>query len=177
MISFSDELYHYGVKGMKWGVRRTPEQLGRPKRTKAQVKRDKKRDRALAAKKKQEAKLAKQEKREVKQLEKFKRNRKKITKSPSLVMQNRDRFTDQELKDIISRFDMEKKLNDLSVAERQRGIKFVEDMVKLGDTTVKGYNLAANVYNTFKSEGKDLPIISTQQKKGDDKKSDDEEKK
>ena len=23
------ELYHYGVKGQKWGVRRTPEQLGR----------------------------------------------------------------------------------------------------------------------------------------------------
>lgn len=23
-----DELYHYGVKGMRWGVRRTPQQLG-----------------------------------------------------------------------------------------------------------------------------------------------------
>lgn len=25
---YPSELYHYGVKGMKWGVRRTPEQLG-----------------------------------------------------------------------------------------------------------------------------------------------------
>lgn len=27
----TDELYHHGVKGQKWGVRRTPEQLGRRK--------------------------------------------------------------------------------------------------------------------------------------------------
>lgn len=36
--SNSDELMHYGVKGMKWGVRRTPEQLGHRKSRKAEVK-------------------------------------------------------------------------------------------------------------------------------------------
>ena len=33
MASTNRELYHYGVKGMKWGVRRTPEQLGHKKKT------------------------------------------------------------------------------------------------------------------------------------------------
>jgi len=29
-IGTLEELYHYGIKGQKWGVRRTPEQLGHP---------------------------------------------------------------------------------------------------------------------------------------------------
>ena len=35
MESWKAELYHYGIKGMKWGVRRTPEQLRHknPRRT------------------------------------------------------------------------------------------------------------------------------------------------
>lgn len=33
MAGINQELYHYGVKGMKWGVRRSPEQLGHKKKT------------------------------------------------------------------------------------------------------------------------------------------------
>ena len=36
-IQIRRELYHYGVKGMKWGVRRTPEQLGHRKPAKQAV--------------------------------------------------------------------------------------------------------------------------------------------
>lgn len=44
----SNEIMHYGVKGMKWGIRRTPEQLGRKSTRKEN--REAKQDRKTASK-------------------------------------------------------------------------------------------------------------------------------
>lgn len=54
-LDFDNVLSHYGIKGMKWGVRRTPEQLGRARKArkarKAAEKEQKKVDRARPASK------------------------------------------------------------------------------------------------------------------------------
>lgn len=36
-VNLPDEMYHHGIKGMKWGVRRTPEQLGYRKEQKKKL--------------------------------------------------------------------------------------------------------------------------------------------
>lgn len=44
------ELYHYGVVGMKWGIRRTPEELGHKKNSKRKTSHQIKKDRKKASK-------------------------------------------------------------------------------------------------------------------------------
>ena len=52
MIIKNDELLHYGVKGMRWGVRRSPEQLRRsnPRRTYNEIKKAAEQDKFSAVK-------------------------------------------------------------------------------------------------------------------------------
>lgn len=92
------ELYHHGVKGMKWGVRRTPTQLGhRPKKKKSEVKKFVEN----AWKKHQEKKAAKKAaKEEAEAIEALKK------KSPS-------EMSDAELKKRVERMRLEREAMQL----------------------------------------------------------------
>ena len=92
------ELYHYGVKGMKWGIRRTPAQLGHKVGKAA-----KSAGRGIknAVGKAAESRKAKKEAKKQAELNK-KVRKKKISE-----------LTDDELKQKIARLELEKRYRDL----------------------------------------------------------------
>lgn len=128
---------------------------------------------------KTESKKSKREKRAEERLAKAKarneRNRQRILENPSLLYKNRKKFTAEEIENAIKTFERDKRLKSLSVADIRNGKEYVENVVGFGEALVKGYNLAARVYNTVNKGDKDhslpyVPNIDNSKKK--DKKKD-----
>ena len=118
--TYQDELYHYGIKGMKWGVRRTAEQLGHTvKSIKSVYDSHKAKKRA----KKEAAKVKK---------------RSKIT--------NPKKLTTEELNARIKRLQLEKDYNDLvrDTNRTRKGKNFVMDILESS-----GKNLFTQVANHY----------------------------
>lgn len=87
----NNELMHYGVPGMKWGVRRTPAQLGRKKTSSSK---------SLFEKKKPKPKPK----------EKSESSKKETAPKPKSVKE----MSDEELSTAISRLQLEQKYKELS---------------------------------------------------------------
>lgn len=164
MRSLSDELYHYGVKGQKWGVRRTPEQLGHPKLTRAEKKAAKLREKNSKKREKARKKALKAANRAKKEQAKFDKEKSELMRSPITMAKYKEKFTNEEIEAALKRFEMEKKLSDYSAKERNRGKEFVDDMIGFAETAKRGYNLYVDVYNTFNEKGRKKEKIGGQSK-------------
>lgn len=79
----SDYLEHYGIKGMKWGVRRTPEQLGR--RTFKKRKQSDEYRRSREIKKKRVFEMTNQELRDLNNRLQLEKSYKDLKKSQSVI--------------------------------------------------------------------------------------------
>lgn len=101
-------LAHYGILGMKWGVRRTPEQLGHKTKSKK-------------AKRSRES-------------PKNSKDRTEQTSNPSSARKKLHELSNEELKEAISRLEMEKRYKELARSaeppKSDAGKKFVENVLK-----------------------------------------------
>lgn len=182
-------LEHHGIKGQRWGIRRSPEQLGHKKKEsmiKGAISSVKKR--AANAKKASAKKRAiKAKAQEKKQEESNEEIRKKLLSStdPAFIYKYRQLLDSKELQDRIDRITKEQKIKDLIPnpnAKRKKQIKkgeetlrsmanMAESVGKLYDTynKISGGNTEASSGNKPSNQNTQKKSQKKSQKKKDEK--------
>lgn len=100
----TNTLKHYGILGMKWGVRRTPAQLAR----------------ARGSSKKQ---------------------------SDSSNKKNAKNMSDDELRSVVNRLQMERQYSQLSQSNVSKGKEYAQKVIKAGTTVAAVTTTAITIYN------------------------------
>lgn len=149
----TDELYHYGRKGMRW----YQNIFTKGKQAAANLKR-----------KKAASDAQKEEQRKADAAAAIERKRSALLKSRSAseIYENANLFTTQELQAIYSRLQLEANIRNLGPKEVNQGKQFLSNVAettqKVSNVISKGseaYNGFAKIVNAFNKGGDKLPLI------------------
>lgn len=185
-----NELYHHGILGMHWGIRRFQQKDGSLTRA------GRERYGSKDAREKMEAKAAKKEKKLSKKQEKLQKKQEMIEQerikrledqaklkeeilsngTPEQVLRNKDMFTNAELNYLITRFGYEESLRKMSPRELTATESFVKSAEEVSsrlnatkDVLTKGadlYNQIAKVHNAMQpDDGKEWGLIGEKKDK------------
>lgn len=149
----NNELYHYGVLGMHWGVRRTPEQLGHRTKSSGSARSAKAR---VNKKKVGSTKPMTAEEKESKKKEAM------DSHDPRQVYANKDLFSDDELRSAYTRLLMEKQIKDLTPKQKNKGAEYIDAAIKWGGKVTSLIGTGVGIYNAVEKVEK----IMKQKKKG-----------
>lgn len=138
-------LEHHGVKGMKWGVRRTPEQLGyktsKKRKTSSIISQLRKNSKKKAAKSQKTKEEKKEESRE--------EIRAKLLKStdPKYISKHMDLLDTRELQERIDRITKETTMKKLAAGKDKGKVKKGEDALKTISGVMESVSKIADSYN------------------------------
>lgn len=167
----SEEIKHFGILGMKWGVRRyqnpdgTLTEAGKRKLYKLQSKKERK-----VAKR-----IEKARKREFKKEEKLRRNKQKILSDPKLILKYQHMLSSEEVSKARDRIKLMNEIRDLKKTKLDKGKAYVDSILGYGKTandiiTFINSNAGKAIRQSLGLSTKDWMKFNKDEPKKDDKK-------